>query len=56
MSEQTHETIRIYVTGSCDGLQPLLEALAASEEIELLGANEHIAIAAPAGCPGQRSA
>ncbi len=47
MSEQEHETIRIFVTGSCDGLQPLLEALAQSDELELLGASEHIAAAAP---------
>ncbi|MGA9762878.1 MAG: AAA family ATPase [Gaiellaceae bacterium] len=47
MSEQEHETTRIFVTGSCDGLQPLLEALAESGELELLGASEHIAAAAP---------
>ena len=47
MSEQAHETTRIFVTGSCDGLQPLLEALAGSEELELLGSSEHIAAAAP---------
>jgi pilus assembly protein CpaE len=47
MSEQEHETMRIFVTGSCDGLQPLLEALAESGELELLGASEHIAAAAP---------
>jgi len=48
MSELSQETTRIYVTGSCEGLQPLVEALAASEELELLGASEHIAAAAPA--------
>ncbi|MGC9975038.1 MAG: AAA family ATPase [Gaiellaceae bacterium] len=47
MSEQAHETTRIFVTGTCDGLQPLLEALAESEDLELLGASEHIAAAAP---------
>ena len=47
MSEQAHETTRIFVTGTCDGLQPLLEALAENEELELLGSNEHIAAAAP---------
>jgi pilus assembly protein CpaE len=47
MSEQEHETMRIFVTGACDGLQPLLEALAESGELELLGASEHIAAAAP---------
>jgi pilus assembly protein CpaE len=47
MSEQAHETTRIFVTGTCDGLQPLLEALTENEELELLGANEHIAAAAP---------
>jgi pilus assembly protein CpaE len=46
MSELIQERTRIYVTGACDGLQPLLEALAASSEIELLGASEHIAAAA----------
>ncbi|MGD0272655.1 MAG: AAA family ATPase [Gaiellaceae bacterium] len=48
MSEPIQETTRIYVTGACEGLQPLLEALAVSEELELLGASEHIAVAAPA--------
>ncbi len=48
MSEPGQETTRIYVTGSCEGLQPLVEALAVSEELELLGASEHIAVAAPA--------
>jgi pilus assembly protein CpaE len=47
MSEQAHESARIFVTGTCDGLQPLLEALAESDELELLGASEHIAAAAP---------
>src|ERR1035437_9821824 len=47
MSEQAHESTRIFVTGTCDGLQPLLEALAGSDELELLGASEHIAAAAP---------
>ncbi len=47
MSEQAHETTRIFVTGTCDGLQPLLEALAENEELELLGSSEHIAAAAP---------
>jgi pilus assembly protein CpaE len=47
MSEQQRESVRIYVTGSCDGLQPLLESLATSDELELVGSSENIAAAAP---------
>jgi pilus assembly protein CpaE len=47
MSEQLRESLRVYVTGSCDGLQPLLESLAASDELELVGSSENIAAAAP---------
>lgn len=46
MTEQ--EAVRIYVTGGCEGLQPLLESLSGCEELELLGSSEHIAAAAPA--------
>jgi pilus assembly protein CpaE len=56
MSEQAHETVRIYVTGACEGLQSLVEALAGSEELEVLGASEHIAVAAPALAGGHLQA
>ncbi len=48
MSDYAQERIRVYITGACDGLQPLVEALGSSGEIELLGASEHIGAAAPA--------
>jgi pilus assembly protein CpaE len=47
MSEWPRDCIRVYVTGACDGLEPLLESLKANEELELLGRSEHIAMAAP---------
>ncbi|MGD0167362.1 MAG: AAA family ATPase [Gaiellaceae bacterium] len=47
MNDWPRDSIRIYVTGACDGLEPLLEALAANEELELVGRSEHIAMAAP---------
>ncbi len=53
MSETVHaqngrEQVRIYVTGSCDGLEKLREALSSHEEIDFVGASENVADAAPA--------
>jgi pilus assembly protein CpaE len=36
------ERVRLYVTGSCDGLPKLVEALENHPEIELVGAAEHV--------------
>jgi pilus assembly protein CpaE len=41
-------SIRIYITGSCDGLDTLKYALAEQPDLELVGASEQIAEAAPA--------
>ncbi len=41
-------SIRIYVTGSCDGLETLQHALNEHPDLELVGWSEHVAEAAPA--------
>jgi pilus assembly protein CpaE len=41
-------SIRIYVTGSCDGLETLRNALSEHPDLELVGWSEHVAEAAPA--------
>jgi pilus assembly protein CpaE len=41
-------SIRIYVTGSCDGLETLRDALSEHPDLELVGWSEHVAEAAPA--------
>jgi pilus assembly protein CpaE len=41
-------SIRIYITGSCDGLDTLRYALAEHPDIDLVGWSEHVADAAPA--------
>jgi len=43
----TRERARIYVTGDCDGLPDLREALAAHPEVELIGSSAQVADAAP---------
>jgi pilus assembly protein CpaE len=43
----TRERARVYVTGECDGLPDLREALAAHPEVELVGAAGQVAEAAP---------
>jgi pilus assembly protein CpaE len=40
-------SIRIYITGSCDGLDALNAALTERPDLELVGASEHVAEAAP---------
>jgi pilus assembly protein CpaE len=42
------ETIRIYLTGSCDGFENLREALAQQPGLEVVGASEHPAAASGA--------
>ncbi len=44
----SNESIRIYVTGSCDGLDGLREALASHPELDFVGWSDHVAEAAPA--------
>jgi len=46
--ESPRERLRIYVTGSCDGLPEVVQALAGHEEIDLVGAGESVQEAAPA--------
>jgi pilus assembly protein CpaE len=43
----TRERARIYITGDCDGLPDLRDALAAHPEVELIGAAAQVAEAAP---------
>ena len=45
---EAKELTRVFVTGSCDGLQDLTKALSAHAEIELVGASEDIRHAAAA--------
>src|ERR671911_296277 len=37
------EPVRIFVPGNCDGLEPLRDALAQHEDVELVGSSEHVA-------------
>jgi pilus assembly protein CpaE len=46
--EGTDMSIRIYVTGSCDGLETLRDALNEHPDLDLVGWSEHVAEAAPA--------
>src|SRR5918994_1483258 len=39
----TRDPVRIFVTGNCDGLEPLRDALAQHEDVELVGSSEHVA-------------
>lgn len=42
------DSTRIYVTGSCDGLDRLRDALADHPELDFVGWSEHVAEASPA--------
>ena len=46
--EPMSENTRIYVTGSCDGLDQLREGLATHPEIDFVGWSEHVGEATPA--------
>jgi pilus assembly protein CpaE len=48
MTEEEHDRARIYIAGTCDGVEKLREALASHDEVELVGTSEHIAQAAGA--------
>ena len=39
----TRDSVRIFVTGNCDGLEPLLDALNQHDDIEVVGFSEHVA-------------
>jgi pilus assembly protein CpaE len=42
-TESTTQRTRLYFTGDCDGLEQLREALAAHDELEVIGFSEHVA-------------
>jgi pilus assembly protein CpaE len=42
------DQVRIFVTGSCDGLAQLVESVAAHPEVDLIGSSEHVRDAAGA--------
>jgi len=42
-TEPTPQRTRLYFTGDCDGLEQLREALAAHDELEVIGFSEHVA-------------
>src|SRR5687768_14495543 len=44
----SNESIRIYVTGSCEGLENLREALASHPDLDFVGWSEHVAEASAA--------
>src|SRR4051794_38238554 len=50
------ERLRIYVTGDCEGLHSLREALAQHPELELVGASDQVAAAAAALAGGHLDA
>ncbi len=54
--ETPRERLRIYVTGSCDGLPEVVQALSSHEEIDLVGAGESVQEAAPALAGGHLEA
>jgi pilus assembly protein CpaE len=39
----TRDSVRIFVTGNCDGLEPLLDALNQHDDIEVVGFSENVA-------------
>lgn len=55
-SNDTRERLRIYVTGSCDGVADVLQALEAHDELELVGSSESVQEAATALAGGHLEA
>src|ERR1043165_7496673 len=54
-TDTTRERVRVYFTGSCEGLEKLREALSNHPELEVVGASEQVSQAASAlagGHPG----
>ena len=39
----TRNSVRLYVTGNCDGLEPLVDALNQHDDVEVVGYSEHVA-------------
>jgi pilus assembly protein CpaE len=39
----TRDSVRIFVTGNCDGLEPLLDALNQHDDVEVVGFSENVA-------------
>jgi pilus assembly protein CpaE len=39
----TRDPVRIFVTGNCDGLEPLRDALEQHDDVEVVGSSEHVA-------------
>jgi pilus assembly protein CpaE len=54
--ETSRERLRVYVTGSCDGLPEVVQALASHPEIDLVGASDGVAEAAAALAGGHLEA
>jgi pilus assembly protein CpaE len=55
-TNDTRERLRIYVTGSCDGLAEVAQALEAHDELELVGSSENVQEAAAALAGGHLEA
>jgi len=56
MTETTHQRVRVYATGSCEGFDKLRESLANHPEIEMVGASTNVADGAAALAGGHLDA
>ena len=56
LENETRERLRVYVTGSCDGLPEVLQALEGHGELELVGSAELVQEAAAALAGGHLEA
>ncbi len=56
MTETTHQRVRVYATGSCEGFDKLRESLANHPEIEMVGASTSVAEGAAALAGGHLDA
>jgi pilus assembly protein CpaE len=56
MTETTHQRVRVYATGSCEGFDKLRESLANHPEIEMVGASTSVADGAAALAGGHLDA
>src|SRR6266542_3063295 len=56
MTETTHQRVRVYATGSCEGFDKLRESLANHPEIELVGTSTNVADGAAALAGGHLDA
>jgi pilus assembly protein CpaE len=55
-TDTTRERVRVYFTGSCEGLENLREALSSHPELEVVGASEQVSQAASALAGGHLGA